>query len=154
MPRSPDAIDGLRAAMSPAFAWELVEETAGVPLYLLQEGDGRAAMKMISCHQDIAGDSAFTLGMLAEFEPVLRERGAWWYRRLFWECGVLGQRLYLEAEASGLRGTGIGCYFDDLFHELLGLGDRRFQSLYHFTVGAPLVDPRLQTAPPYGHRRG
>ena len=51
--------------------------------------------------------------------------GPWWYRRLFWEAGVLGQVLYLEAEAAGVRGTGIGCYFDDACHQLLGLTRRR-----------------------------
>jgi hypothetical protein len=55
-------------------------------------------------------------------ERLLRECGAWWYRRLFWEAGVLGQALYLGAEAIGIRATGIGCYFDDLFHGLLGTG--------------------------------
>ena len=35
------------------------------------------------------------------------------YRRLFWECGLIGQVLYLEAEAAGVRGTGIGCFYDD-----------------------------------------
>ena len=63
---------------------------------------------------------------------------------------MLGQVLYLEAEAAGVRGTGIGCYFDDAFHELLGLRDRTFQDLYHFTVGGPVDDPRLITLPPYG----
>jgi hypothetical protein len=60
--------------------------------------------------------------------------------------------LYLEAEAAGLRGTGIGCFFDDSTHELLGLSDRRFQSIYHFTVGAPLTDTRIQNLPPYAER--
>ncbi len=64
----------------------------------------------------------------------------------------MGQALYLEAEAHGLRGTGIGCYFDDSFHELLGLSGRSFQSLYHFTVGYPLSDLRLLTLPPYPER--
>ena len=58
----------------------------------------------MSCHQDIAADSAFSLGMIAEFEGRLREEGAWWYPRLFWEAGLLGQVLYLEAEAAGVRG--------------------------------------------------
>lgn len=35
------------------------------------------------------------------------------YPRLFWETGVLGQVLYLEAHAAGLSATGIGCFFDD-----------------------------------------
>jgi len=62
---------------------------------------------------------------------------------------MIGQVLYLEAEAAGLRGTGIGCFFDDGMHNLLGLKDRRYQSLYHFTVGGPLEDERLTTLPAY-----
>lgn len=74
--------------------------------------------------QDIASDGCFSLGMVARFEPVLREKGAWMYPRLFWETGVLGQVLYLEAHAIGISATGIGCYFDDdgasfLFYSLL-----------------------------------
>jgi hypothetical protein len=104
----------------------------------------------VSCHQDIAGNGAFSLAMLARFEDVLRE-APWQYRRLFWETGMVGQVLYLEAEARQMRGTGIGCYFDDAVHMLAGIGDRRFQNLYHFTVGRPINDPRLQSHPPYVH---
>ncbi len=49
--------------------------------------------------------------------------------------------------ASG--GVGIGCYFDDAVHELLGLADSRWQSLYHFTLGRARWDERLTTAPAY-----
>lgn len=43
----------------------------------------------------------------------------------------------------------IDCYFDDAVHELLGLNDTALQSLYHVTVGEPLVDHRITTLPPY-----
>ena len=134
------------------FAWK---RCPGCPehlrLYLLAEGDLRKRAELVSCHQDIAADGAFSLGMIAEFSDTLRQRGPWWYRRLFWEAGMLGQVLYLEAEAAGVGGTGIGCYFDDAFHELLGLKDDRFQDLYHFTVGGPVEDRRLTTLPAYAH---
>lgn len=122
-----------------------------LPLYWLLEGDARRAAAQVSCHQDIAGDSAFSLGMLAEFEGWLREKGAWWYPRLFWEAGLLGQVLYLEAEAAGVRATGIGCFFDDPVHELVAVKGLAVQSLYHFTVGGPVDDMRLTTLPPYFH---
>jgi hypothetical protein len=112
--------------------------------------DCRETSQLVSCHQAIAADGAFSLGMLTDFAASLAGRGAWWYRRLFWEAGVLGQVLYLEAEAAGVRATGIGCYFDDAFHELLGLRDHTFQDLYHFTLGGPIEDQRLITLPPYG----
>jgi len=88
--------------------------------------------------------------MLARLEDLTAERG-WLYRRRFWETGMVGQALYLEAEAAGIRGTGIGCYLDDAVHEALGLKGTRFQDLYHFTVGGALADTRLHTEPPYAH---
>jgi len=122
-----------------------------LPLYWLLEGDARGLAVQVSCRQDIAGDSAFSLGMLAEFEGGLRERGGWWYPRLFWEAGLVGQVLYLEAEAAGVRATGIGCFFDDPVHEIVAVRGLSLQSLYHFTIGGPVEDSRLQTLPPYHH---
>ena len=63
--------------------------------------------------QEIASHGCFSLGMIARFDPVLHDKGEWMYPRLFWETGVLGQVLYLEAHAVGISATGIGCYFDD-----------------------------------------
>jgi hypothetical protein len=141
--------------MSADFRWE--PAAANLPLYLLSPGDCREEAIALSCRQDIAGWSTFSLGMLARFESLVRQR-PWTYRRLFWEAGLIGQVLYLEAEAQGVRGTGIGCYFDDPVHARLGLSGRDWQSLYHFTIGVPLEDRRVQTLPPYFHldpdRRG
>ncbi len=138
----------LRSNCNPEFVWDRAER--GLPLYLLQPGDCRSFARTLSCHQAIAGDSAFSLGMLARFESLVSE-APWRYPWLFWEAGLIGQTLYLEAEALGFRGTGIGCYFDDLMHELLGLQDREWQDLYHFTIGAPVEDTRIQSKPPYHH---
>jgi nitroreductase len=104
----------------------------------------------VSCHQEIAGDSAFAVAMVARFKERIASAAAA-YRRLYWECGMIGQVLYLEAEARGLRGTGIGCFFDDPVHELLGIKNLSNQSLYHFTVGHPIEDTRLATLPAYHH---
>lgn len=70
-------------------------------------------LKNITLMQDIASDGCFSLGMVAHFEPALQGKGVWMYPRLFWETGVLGQVLYLEAHAVGISATGIGCFFDD-----------------------------------------
>jgi hypothetical protein len=78
------------------------------------QGDLRRTAQIVSCHQEIASDGAFSLGMIADFTQTIRTKGAWWYRRWFWEAGVLGQVLYLEAEAAGVRSTGIGCYYQTL----------------------------------------
>jgi SagB-type dehydrogenase family enzyme len=144
--------DRLHAALKPTFQWDrLADCPEHLRLFCLTREDLRHTAQAVSCHQDIAADGAFSLGMIADFTPAIRAHGAWWYRRLFWEAGVLGQVLYLEAEAAGVRSTGIGCYFDDAFHELLGLTGDEFQDLYHFTVGAPIEDHRLMTLPAYSH---
>jgi len=145
-------VDALRAAFRPDFLWQC-EQPEECPLFALESGDLRKFAKNLSCHQDIAADGAFSLGMLTQFEPALRTRGPQTYRQLFWETGMIGQSLYLGAEAAGMRATGIGCYFDDVLHHALGLQDRTWQSLYHFTIGTPVDDPRLRSAPPYGEDR-
>lgn len=154
--RDPAIHDRLRGAVKQTFLWERPADCpAHLRLNCLMRGDLRRTAQMVSCHQEIAADGAFSLGMIADFTRTIRAHGAWWYRRLFWEAGILGQVLYLEAEAAGVRSTGIGCYFDDAFHELLGLTGDEFQDLYHFTVGRPIEDNRLMTLPPYAHlRRG
>jgi SagB-type dehydrogenase family enzyme len=144
----------VQQSMNAELTWQPVPDCPDeLPLYWLLEGDARKVAAQVSCHQDIAGDSAFSLGMVAEFEGSLRTRGAWWYPRLFWEAGMVGQVLYLEAEAAGVRATGIGCFFDDAVHEIVALKGLSLQSLYHFTVGGPVEDGRLLTLPPYAHVR-
>ena len=120
-----------------------------LPLYCLMERDTRAAAREISCQQDIASDGCFSLAMLAAFSGPLERYGPWFYPRLYWEAGMIGQQLYLEAEAAGVRSTGIGCFFDDPMHEVLGLAGWHFQDVYHFTVGGPVEDVRLSTSAAY-----
>lgn len=142
----------IRQSMNVDLSWTKVQESPDdLPLYWLLAGDAKRLAAQVSCHQEIAGDSAFSFGMVAEFETPLRDRGAWWYPRMFWEAGILGQVLYLEAEVHGVRATGIGCFFDDPVHEIVTMKGRTFQSLYHFTIGGAVEDQRLQTLPAYAH---
>ncbi|KAL6965024.1 hypothetical protein U1Q18_036081 [Sarracenia purpurea var. burkii] len=148
--RNEEHYEDLKKATKSEFKWEKPEGCPDdLPLYELARGDCRQLAKRLSCHQDIAGDGCFSLGMVAHFEPTLRSKGVWMYPRLFWETGVLGQVLYLEAHAVGISATGIGCFFDDPVHEVLGLRGSNYQSLYHFTVGGPVVDKRIMSLPAY-----
>jgi SagB-type dehydrogenase family enzyme len=153
--RDPAATERLRAACDPSFAWAPVEDCP-LPLYALSLGDLRSIASGLSCRQAIAGHSAFSLGMLADFARTLEDEGDWAYRRLFWEAGLIGQVLYLEAVAAGQSGTGIGCFLDDVVHDLLGIDGKAlgWQSLYHFTVGTAIEDQRLATLPAYEHLTG
>jgi len=150
--RDPAHSDLLKTTINRDFLWEKpLSCPSPLNLYLLTTQDVKQVSKSVSCAQDIAADGVFSLAMLAHFETVIRENGAHFYPRLFWEAGLIGQLLYLEAESIGLQGTGIGCFFDDDVHDLLGLQDSSWQSLYHFTVGGPKEDDRLQTRPAYSH---
>ncbi|MBS1144949.1 MAG: hypothetical protein H6R14_2355 [Proteobacteria bacterium] len=163
LPRTPAAARELPAALAPAddrFANRrpVADIDPECPAHLgliclaelgLQEMQRIA--RSLSCHQDIAATSAFSLGMLGELEEAtLNAHG---YRTLLREAGLVGQVLYLEAEAAGVRGTGIGCFFDDPVHQLAGLAGPRYQSVYHFTVGTPITDARIETGPPYPQRQ-
>jgi SagB-type dehydrogenase family enzyme len=145
--RDPAVLDEWRRVMRPEFLWEQPEPSA--PLYLLVPIDCRRIASRVSCDQEIAEDGFFSLGMIARLESALVERGASFYRRLYWECGIVGQVLYLEAEAASARGTGIGCFYDDPVHEMLGLSGHEWQSLYHFSMGMPIEDTRLTSEPGY-----
>jgi SagB-type dehydrogenase family enzyme len=149
--RDPAQKAALQQALTQADPWRKPPGCPeSLPLYCLIETDARAAARQISCQQDIASDGCFSVAMLAAFSGPLERYGPWFYPRLYWEAGMIGQLLYLEAEAAGIRGTGIGCFFDDPMHEVLGIGDHAFQDLYHFTMGGPVEDTRLSTLPAYG----
>jgi len=148
--RDREQAEQLMAATSSDFSWERAPITPlDLDLYLLLQGDARHAARESSCRQDIASDGCFAAAMLSEFERPLNEIGAWFYPRLYWECGMIGQALYLGAEVKGFRGCGIGCFFDDVVHEMLGLKGLEYQNLYHFTVGKAIEDPRIMTLPAY-----
>lgn len=119
-------------------------------LWRVGEHEVAGALRQLSCHQAIASDACFSLSLVAEFEAPLEAR-ADAYRLLLQEAGLIGQALYLHAEAQGYRGTGIGCYFDDAVHHFLGMEGTALQALYHFTVGVPVVDNRITTELPYAH---
>jgi SagB-type dehydrogenase family enzyme len=151
--RDPQHLADLKQNTSDTWQWSRSEDTPSeVPLYFLGGGDLRLGARQLSCNQAIASDGVFSVGMLARFDHTLQSEGPESYPELFRETGAIGQMLYLEAEAAGLRGTGIGCFFDDEVHRVLGLADQSWQSLYHFTVGGAVDDERLRTAEPYDQK--
>ena len=150
--RDPAAYDNLHNHLAPEAAWiRQASCPPNFPFYLLAEGDVRSTAAGLSCGQSIAADGVYAVAMVAEFEEALKARGASFYKRLHWEAGLIGQLLYLEAEALDIRSTGIGCFFDDSTHRVAGMKGHTFQDLYHFTLGGPVDDDRLVTQPPYAH---
>lgn len=98
--RNSDIETSLRNSLSTEFDWEAVQDCpAHFLLFRLMAGNAQNAARALSCHQDIAADGAFSLGMLAEYETSLA-KAPWAYRHLFWEAGILGQ---VSGSGSGKR---------------------------------------------------
>lgn len=112
-------------------------------LELIRAGDQQVMAAGLSLAQDLAGNSCVTFSMVAELEGAAGRYGDRGYRYVHFEAGAIGQRLYLAAEALGLRATGIGAFFDDEVNRYLYLDTSRRQVVYHFAVGYPVPDPRL-----------
>lgn len=152
--RDANARAALQRALSPLPLQPVDAAPDNLPLYRIATHPALArTLRMLSCHQAIGADAMFVVALLADLRPVSTGEPSH-YRELLREAGLIGQTLYMEAEAAGLRGTGIGCYFDDAVHELLGIAPdsaSHWQVLYHFSVGLPLDEPRIVSEPPYRH---
>lgn len=154
LPRSDAGAERLRQQLPAALDMTPVRGTpADVPLLHLADNPALAGtLRTLNCHQALGSDAVLAFALLAEFQPLAEAAD---YRDRLQEAGLIGQVLYLEAEAAGLRGTGIGCFFDDALHQLIGLptpaASAALQSVYHFTIGAPLNDDRIGTEAPYAH---
>ena len=148
--RNPAHEPALRAAFSRAEQWEKPPGCPdALPLYRLITAEAREAGCVLHCHQDIAADGALVTSMIAHFDDELASFGAPVWRYLHWEAGAIGQLLYLEAEALDLSATGIGCFFDQGVHDLLGFEGGHFRMLYGTAIGRAVHDPRIQTLPAY-----
>jgi SagB-type dehydrogenase family enzyme len=113
-------------------------------LELIKLGEQRVAAAALSLGQDLAGNACVAFSMIGDFESATRLYGDRGYRYVHFEAGAIGQRLYLAAEALGLRATGIGAFFDDEVHRYLSLTPEQGQVVYHFAAGYPVLDPRLE----------
>jgi len=142
--RNQGEFDVLRNSILGEFSWESLHE---LPLYLLKEAPAAEVGELSfqsSCHQSIASheSGAFSLGMFANLGKIMDDMGPIGYAYAHYECGFIGQLLYLEAHALGINATGIGCFLDDLSREAFGLQNSPFQPLYHFAIGREVPDNR------------
>ncbi len=74
----------------------------------------------LSLEQSLAGNSCFTISMIADLGEAARVFGNRGYRYVYFEAGAIGQRFYVGAEALGWNATGIGAFYDDDVHRYLG----------------------------------
>jgi SagB-type dehydrogenase family enzyme len=86
----------------------------------LHAGDVQRVAAFLSLEQPLAGNSCFTVSMIADLGEAARVFGNRGYRYAYFEAGAIGQRLYVGAEALGCNATGIGAFYDDDVHRYLG----------------------------------
>jgi SagB-type dehydrogenase family enzyme len=86
----------------------------------LHPGNVQRVAAFLSLEQSLAGNSCFTISMIADLGEAARVFGNRGYRYVYFEAGAIGQRLYVGAEALGWNATGIGAFYDDDVHRYLG----------------------------------
>jgi SagB-type dehydrogenase family enzyme len=128
--------------------------TAQGTLQQLHCGNVERIAAFLSLEQPLAGNSCFTVSMIADLAGAAQAFGNRGYRYVYFEAGAIGQRLYLGAEALHWNATGIGAFFDDDVHRYLGFLEEGNsaedssmlpqQVIYHFAVGRAIFDPRLE----------
>jgi SagB-type dehydrogenase family enzyme len=110
----------------------------------IKAGDQRLVAAALSLGQDLAGNACVAFSMIGDFENAASRYGDRGYRYVHFEAGAIGQRMYLAATALGLGATGIGAFFDEEVNRYLGLTPEQGQVVYHFAIGYPVSDPRLE----------
>jgi SagB-type dehydrogenase family enzyme len=110
----------------------------------IKSGDQRVAAAGLSLGQELAGNACVALSMIGDLARAVRAHGDRGYRYVHFEAGAIGHRLYLAAEALGLGATGIGAFYDEEVHRYLNLAPEQGQVVYHFAIGYPVPDPRLE----------
>jgi nitroreductase len=92
-------------------------------------GNVQRLAAFLSLEQSLAGNSCFTISMIADLDEAARVFGNRGYRYLYFEAGAIGQRLYVGAEALGWNATGIGAFYDDDVHRYLGFLEEGTESV-------------------------
>ena len=95
-----------------------------------------ASLGIVRLHEGAAKIRAVDiLDRITGFEGVVEDG---------FEAGVIGHRLYLAAEALGLGATGVGAFYDGEVRRHLSLAPEKGHVVYHFAIGHPVFDPRLE----------
>jgi SagB-type dehydrogenase family enzyme len=101
------------------YRWEMASHS----LVQLHRGNVERVAAFLSLEQPLAGNSCFTVSMIANLAKAAEIFGNRGYRYVYFEAGAIGQRLYVGAEALGWNATGIGAFYDDDVHRYLGFLD-------------------------------
>eukprot|EP01084_Bolivina_argentea_P296927 511463_1 len=74
--------------------------------------------KNMACHQNLCSNASFTIDFCVDLNIIMKN--GYDYSISHWECGFIGQLLYIHMECIGLGATAIGCYLDDYASSNIG----------------------------------
>jgi len=157
--RDPERLAWLKSeeCCSRPYLWTPVDRCpAELPLLALSFDEGlEEVMATAALGQPVAQDGAIAATIFVEYEPAIRDHGAWIYRRLIWEASAVSHAMWLAAEAAGLRAAAVGAFFGSWTHDVLGIDGCQFRDMYHLNFGTPgTTSPYGDDAefePPYSH---
>jgi len=100
---------------------------------------GRSHTRTAALAQDAAGDAAAVIVLTIDRSVFAADvlGAARGYRHAFLEAGMLGERLYLQAEALGLGVCAIGAFYDDDAAALINVDPEREWVVHFATLGWP-----------------
>ena len=111
-------------------------------LVQIREGDLRTWAAYLSLEQQLCGNAAASVFLLADLEGLAAQGGERAYRRTHIEAGLRGEFIYLAGRALGLGCSGIGAFYDDQVAEFFeappGSG-----VIYELVVGLESSDERV-----------
>jgi SagB-type dehydrogenase family enzyme len=83
-------------------------------LELLKSGNFRSQARYLGLEQDLPGDAAADIFLVADLHAILDRLGNRGYRAVQLEAGIIGGRLYLGAYAQQFGATGLTFFDDDV----------------------------------------
>jgi len=97
----------------------------------------RARTRAAALDQDAAGDAAAVLVLTIARAAIARDPdgAARGYRHAFLEAGLMGERLYLQAQALGLGVCAVGAFYDDEATALIGIDPALEWPVHFVTLG-------------------
>ncbi len=108
----------------------------GQSLELLKPGDFRRQAAWLGLEQDLPGDAAVAVFLLADLGRCLDRLGNRGYRAVHLEAGLLGGRMYLAAYAQDLGATGL-TFYDDEVVEFFSPHARGKSAIFLMAFGHP-----------------
>lgn len=120
-------------------AWHWSEPARQLEQARAYGDDIRSRSRAAALDQDVVGDAAavFVLGIDRERFAADAAGAARGYRHAFIEAGLLGERLYLRAQALGLGVCAVGAFYDDEAAVLVGADPAREWIVHFAAVGVP-----------------